>query len=112
MFIEKWSGQLLDLIMMSHLLDDVWIRIRDISVVLLLSLFLIGESCLFVSWCAEDKCDMTDSDKDRGRSRWTSIDDWRWSHIWILTDLMIGMSDDTIYGLHRTHEDKKHEFLD
>jgi hypothetical protein len=27
-----------------------------------------GESCLLVSWCLGDRCDMTDSDEDLGRS--------------------------------------------
>jgi hypothetical protein len=28
-----------------------------------------GESCLLVSWCLGDRCDMADSDEDLGRSR-------------------------------------------
>jgi hypothetical protein len=28
-----------------------------------------GESCLLVSCCAGDRCDMVDSNEDRGRSR-------------------------------------------
>jgi hypothetical protein len=28
-----------------------------------------GESCLLVSWCVGDKCDMADSDEHLGRSR-------------------------------------------
>jgi hypothetical protein len=27
-----------------------------------------GESCLLVSWCLGDRCDMADSDEDLGRS--------------------------------------------
>jgi hypothetical protein len=37
--IEKPSGQLFGLIVMSNWLDDVWIRIQDILIVLLLSLY-------------------------------------------------------------------------
>jgi hypothetical protein len=39
-----------------------------------------GESCLLVSWCAGGRCDMTRSDKDRGRSRRPDIEDRGWSH--------------------------------
>jgi hypothetical protein len=38
------------------------------------------ESCLFVSWCASDRCGMTCSDEDRDRNRRPDIEDWRWSH--------------------------------
>jgi hypothetical protein len=34
-----------------------------------------GESCLLVSWCAGDKCGMTDSDKDLDSSRRSSAKD-------------------------------------
>jgi hypothetical protein len=39
-----------------------------------------GESCLLVSWCACDRCDMTCSDEDRDRSMRPSIEDRGWSH--------------------------------
>jgi hypothetical protein len=39
-----------------------------------------GESRLFVSWCAGDRCGMTCSDEDRGRSRRPSAEDRGWSH--------------------------------
>jgi hypothetical protein len=38
------------------------------------------ESCLLVSWCAGGRCDMTYSDKDRGRSRRPGAEDREWSH--------------------------------
>jgi hypothetical protein len=36
---------------------------------------LYGESCLLVSWYVGDRCDMTDSDEDCGRSRRPSVED-------------------------------------
>jgi hypothetical protein len=39
-----------------------------------------GESCLLVSLCAGDRCDMAGSDEDRCRSRRSSIEDQRWLH--------------------------------
>jgi hypothetical protein len=39
-----------------------------------------GESCLLVSWCAGDRCDMTCNDEDRGRSRRPGAEDRGWSH--------------------------------
>jgi hypothetical protein len=38
------------------------------------------ESYLLVSWCAADRCDMTCSDEDRGRSRRPDAEDQGWSH--------------------------------
>jgi hypothetical protein len=43
-------------------------------VVLPLSI-LCGESCLLISWCVGDRCDMADSDENRGRSRIPSVED-------------------------------------
>jgi hypothetical protein len=39
-----------------------------------------GESCLFVSWCAGGRCDMTCSDEDRDRSKRPDAEDRIWSH--------------------------------
>jgi hypothetical protein len=39
-----------------------------------------GESRLFVSWCAGDKCGMACSDEDRGSSRRPGAEDRGWSH--------------------------------
>jgi hypothetical protein len=44
-------------------------------VVLLISI-LCGESRLLVSWCVGDRCDMTGSDKDLGKSRRPGAEDW------------------------------------
>jgi hypothetical protein len=30
---------------------------------------LVGESCLLVSWCVDDRCDIAGSDEDHVRSR-------------------------------------------
>jgi hypothetical protein len=47
-------------------------------VVLLLSI-MYGESCLLVSWCVGDRCDMMGSDEDHGRSRRPIAEDRGWS---------------------------------
>jgi hypothetical protein len=39
-----------------------------------------GETCLLVSWCAGDMCDMVCSDEDRGMSRRPGAEDRGWSH--------------------------------
>jgi hypothetical protein len=46
-------------------------------VVLLLSI-LCGETRLLVSWYVGDRCDMTGSNEDLGRSRRPSADDHEW----------------------------------
>jgi hypothetical protein len=43
--------------------------------VLPLSLFLVRESCLLVSWCVGNRCDMAGSDEDRGRNRRPGVED-------------------------------------
>jgi hypothetical protein len=43
-------------------------------VVLALSI-LCGESCLLISWCVGDRCDMADSDDDLGRSKRSGAED-------------------------------------
>jgi hypothetical protein len=43
-------------------------------VVLPLSI-LCGESCLLVSWCADDRCHMVDNDEDHDRSRRPDAED-------------------------------------
>jgi hypothetical protein len=55
----------------------VSIQIRDISIVLLLSI-LCGESYLLVSWCVGDRCDMTGSNEDLGRNRRPGAEDRGW----------------------------------
>jgi hypothetical protein len=79
--IKKPSGQFLGLIVMSHWLAEVWIRIRDVSVVLPFILISFGESCLLVSWCAGGRNDMVGNDEDRGRSRRPGAKDQGWSHM-------------------------------
>jgi hypothetical protein len=48
--------------------------------VLLLSI-MREESCLLVSWCVRDRCDMVGSNEDLGRSRRHGVDDRGWSSI-------------------------------
>jgi hypothetical protein len=76
---EKPSGQLLGLIVMSQWLNEVWIRIRDISVFTFIFVSF-EESCLLVSWGIGGMDGMTDSDKDCCRNRRSGAEDRRWSH--------------------------------
>jgi hypothetical protein len=39
-----------------------------------------GESCLLVSKCVSGRCDITDNDEDRGRSRRPGTEDQGWSY--------------------------------
>jgi hypothetical protein len=48
-------------------------------VVLPLLSILCGESCLLVSWCAGNRCNMVGNDKNRGRSRRPGAENRRWS---------------------------------
>jgi hypothetical protein len=80
MICEKPSGQFLRLIVMSHWLGEVWIWIRDITVVLPFISISFEESCLLVSWCAGGRCSMACSDNDRYKSRRPSVEDREWSH--------------------------------
>jgi hypothetical protein len=41
---------------------------------------LCGESRLLISWCADDMCDITDSDEDHDRSKKPGVEDHEWSH--------------------------------
>jgi hypothetical protein len=51
--------------------------------ILLLSI-LCRETCLLVSWCVDDMCDMTRSDENLGRSRGPGVEDRVWSStIWV-----------------------------
>jgi hypothetical protein len=54
-------------------------------IVLHLYLFLVGESCLLVSWCASDRWGMACSNEDRGRSRRPGAEDRGWSGMVALT---------------------------
>jgi hypothetical protein len=51
----------------------------DISVVLRYYICSCEESCLLVSWCVGDRCDMVDSDEDLGRSKRPGAEDRGWS---------------------------------
>jgi hypothetical protein len=109
--IMKPSDQYLILIVMSHWHVMVWIRIRDISMVLLLSI-LCGESCLFVSCCVGDRCDMTDRDEDLGRSRRLDAEDQRWlSTSRILGGRTIRRSGNVVCGLHHAQGNEERGFL-
>jgi hypothetical protein len=44
-----------------------------------LSYYSCGESCLLISWCVGDRCDMAGGDKDLGRSRRSGAEDQGWS---------------------------------
>jgi hypothetical protein len=78
--IEKPSDQFLGLIMMSHWLGEVCIRIQDSFVCFTFIFVSVGESYLLVSWCASGMCGMSCSDEDRGRSRRLGAEDRGWSH--------------------------------
>jgi hypothetical protein len=71
-----------------------------------------GESCLLVSWCAIDRCDMAGSDDNRGRSRRSSAKDQRWSSTGqVLSGQTIGGSGDTLCGQYRANGDEEREFF-
>jgi hypothetical protein len=73
---------------------------------------LCGESCLHVSWCVGDKCGMTDSDEDRGRSRRLGAEDHGWSSTGrVLGGQMIERSGDAVCGLHYAQGDEERMFL-
>jgi hypothetical protein len=63
---------------------------------------------LLVSWCAGDRCNMTDSNEDRGRSRRPDAEDRGWLSIGqILSGRTIGRSGDAVCGLHRARGDEE-----
>jgi hypothetical protein len=67
---------------------------------------VVGESCLLVSWCAADRCDITYSDKDCGRRR-PGAEDRKWSSTCrILGGQMIERPDDAVCGLYRAQGDE------
>jgi hypothetical protein len=81
------------------------------SVVLHLSLFLVGESCLLVSWYIGGRCGMVGSDEDRGRSMRPGAEDHGWSHrsgTWWPDDRKSG---DAVCGQHLAHKDNECWFL-
>jgi hypothetical protein len=73
---------------------------------------LCEKSCLLVSCCAGDRCDMTDNDEDHNRSKRPSVENRVWSStIRILGGWMIERSDNIVCCLHRAQKDEEHEFL-
>jgi hypothetical protein len=71
-----------------------------------------GESRLFVSWCAGDRCDTEGSDEECGRSRSTGAEDWGWSSTGrVLGGRMIQRSDDAVWDQYRAQGDEEREFL-
>jgi hypothetical protein len=73
---------------------------------------LCGESCLLVSWCVGDRCDMADSDEDRAKSRIPDVEDrGRSSTGRVLSGRTIERSGDAVCGLHHTKGDDERGFL-
>jgi hypothetical protein len=73
---------------------------------------LFGESRLLVSWCVGDRCSMTGSDNNRGRSRRLGVEDRGWSSMGrVLGCRMIERSGDAVCGLDDAQEDEEHRFL-
>jgi hypothetical protein len=67
---------------------------------------------LLVLWCVDDRCDLADSDEDRGRSRRPSAEDRGWSSTGrILGGWMIRRSGVTMYSLYHAQGDKERVFL-
>jgi hypothetical protein len=97
---------------MSHWHAEVLIRIWDISVVLRFYLCSCGKSCLLLSWCVGDRCDMAGSDEDCGRSRGPSVEEWGLSGTGqVLGGWTMVRSGDAVCGLHRVHKDEECGFL-
>jgi hypothetical protein len=108
---EKLSGQFLGLIVMSHGLGEVSIRIWDCFVLFSFYLVSFGESCLLVSWCAGGRCGMACSDEDHIRSRRPGAEDRDGRTGRVLGDRAIERSGGAVCGLHRACGDDEHEFL-
>jgi hypothetical protein len=71
-----------------------------------------GESCLIVSWCVGDRCDMTYNDEDLGRNRKLGAEDQRWSSTGrVLDGRTTRRSGDSVYNMHHAHGDEKRKFL-
>jgi hypothetical protein len=80
-------------------------------VVLLLSI-LYGELRLLVLWCVGDRCDMTGSDEDCGRSRRPGVEDRGWSSTGrVLEGRTISRLGDVVCDLYRAQEDEECGFL-
>jgi hypothetical protein len=67
---------------------------------------------LLVSWCIGDRCGMTDSDEDHGRSRRPGAEDLGWSSTGrVLGGRTIERSGDVVCGLHCAQGGDECEFL-
>jgi hypothetical protein len=109
--IEKLSGQFLGLIMMSHWLGELWIRIQDILVILPLSLFHVenhvclshGVQVAGAAWCATTSIvagvgDLVQRTGDDRTGR-------------VLGDRVIERLDGVVCGLHLSSGDEGRVFL-
>jgi hypothetical protein len=64
---------------------------------------------LLVSWCAGDRCGMTCSDEDHGRSRRLGAEDRGWSQV--LSVQAVERLGGAGCGLHRARGDEERSFL-
>jgi hypothetical protein len=95
---------------MSNWLSLVWIWIRCISVELTPDWVIqFGETWLLVLWSVGSEWDMTDSDEDRGSSRWLGAEDRGWlGTSRVFGDRTIRRLGDVVCDPHRTRRgDKK-----
>jgi hypothetical protein len=70
------------------------------------------KSCLLVSWCIGDKCDMVGNDDDLGRSRRPGAEDRGWSSTgWVFGGRTIKRSGDIVCGPYRAQGDEERWFL-
>jgi hypothetical protein len=71
-----------------------------------------GESCLLVSWCVGDRCDMTDINEDPDMSRRPGVEDRGWSNTGrVLDGRTIGRSGDVMCGIYRAQGNEERIFL-
>jgi hypothetical protein len=71
-----------------------------------------GESHLLVSWGVSDKCNMTGSDENHGKSRKPGAENQGWSSTSrVLSGQTIERSGDTVCDLHRAQGDEERGFL-
>jgi hypothetical protein len=67
---------------------------------------------LLVSWCASDKCNITDNDEDHGMSRRPGAEDWEWSSTdRVLSGRTIERLGDAMCDLHHAQGDEECMFL-
>jgi hypothetical protein len=110
--LEKASGKYLDLIVMSKNLPRFEFEFGKFSWFYLCLSILCGESCLFILWCAGNRCGMVGCDDDYGWTRRPGVEDRGWSSIdHILGGQMIERLCDVVCGLHRAQGDEEHRFI-